>query len=235
VFLGMDITFNNNDGTLTILMREHLKEAIANSGMDASKVVPTPAKKDLFTVDDGSKQLDRRQGKYFHSILAKLLYVSKRACTDAQLAIAFLCTRVSCSTEQDWKKLIRLLQYFIGTLDMPLILGADSLAESKLWVDTAYAVHDDMKSHIGGATYLGCGAIMCKSMKQKLRTKSSTEAEVVGSSDYLSNAIWARMFLAEQGYELTKIIFYQDNQSAIRLEKNGRASCGQKSRHIDIR
>ena len=36
---------------------------------------------------------------------------------------------------------------------MPLILGADSLAESKLWVDAAYAVHDDMKSHTGGATF----------------------------------------------------------------------------------
>ena len=199
MFLGMDITFNNNDGTLTILMREHLKEAIANSGMDASKVVPTPAKKDLFTVDDGSKQLDRRQGKYFHSILAKLLYISKRARTDAQLAIAFLCTRVSCSTKQDWEKLIRLLRYFNGTLDMPLILGADSLTESKSWVDAAYAVHDDMKSHTGGATSLGRGAIMCKSTKQKLNTKSSTEAEVVGSSNYLPNTVWAKMFLAEQG------------------------------------
>jgi hypothetical protein len=75
---------------------------------------------------------------------------------------------------------------------------------------------------------------MCKSTKQKLNTKRSTEAEAVGSSDYLPNTIWARMFLAEQGYELTENIFYQDNQSAIRLEKNGRASCGQKSRHIDI-
>jgi hypothetical protein len=43
------------------------------------------------------------------------------------------------------------------------------------------------------------------------------------------------MFLAEQGYKLTENVFYQDNQSAIRLEKNGRASCGQKSRHINIR
>jgi KUP system potassium uptake protein len=76
---------------------------------------------------------------------------------------------------------------------------------------------------------------MCKSTKQKLNTKSSTEAKVVGSSDYLPNTIWARMFLAEQGYELTENIFYQDNQSAIRLEKNGRASCGQKSQHINIR
>ena len=97
--------------------------------------------------------------------------------------------------------------FFNGTLDMPLILGADSLADSKLWVDAAYAVHDDMKSHTGGATSLGRGAIMCKSTKQKLNTKSSTEAEVVGSSDYLPNTIWARMFLAEQGYELTENIF----------------------------
>ena len=78
-----------------------------------------------------------------------------------------------------------------------------------------------MKSHTGGAASLSCGAIMCKSTKQKLNTKSSTEADVVGSSDYLPNTLWARMFLAEQGYELIENIFYQDNQSAIRLEKNG--------------
>ena len=175
-------------------------------------VAPTPAKKDLFTVDDGSEQLDEQQGEIFHSVVAKLLYVSKRARTDAQLAIAFLCNRVSC-TEQDRKKLIRLLQYFNGTLDMPLILGADSLAKSKSWVDAAYdaayAVHNDMKSHTGGATSLGCGAIMCKSTKQKLNRKSSTEAKVVGSSDYLPNTIWVRMFLAEYGYELTENIFYR--------------------------
>jgi hypothetical protein len=47
----MDITFNNN-GTVTILVTEYLKEAIANSGMDATKVAPTPAKKTLFTVDN---------------------------------------------------------------------------------------------------------------------------------------------------------------------------------------
>jgi hypothetical protein len=64
-------------------------------------VAPTLAKKDLFTADDGPDQLDKQQGENFHSIVAKLLYVSKRARTDTQLAIAFLCTRVSCSTDQD--------------------------------------------------------------------------------------------------------------------------------------
>ena len=82
---------------------------------------------------------------------------------------------------------------------------------------------------------LGRGAVMCKSSKQKLNTKSSTEAELVGASDYLPNTIWAKMFLESQGYILQDNRFLQDNQSAIKLEINGRASCGQKSRHIDIR
>ncbi len=38
-----------------------------------------------------------------------------------------------------------------------------------------------------------------------------------------------------QGYELTENIFYQDNQSTIRFEKNGQKSSGPNTRHIDIR
>ena len=38
-----------------------------------------------------------------------------------------------------------------------------------------------------------------------------------------------------QGFDMDSNIFYQDNQSAMKLEKNGHKSCGEKSRHIDIR
>jgi len=43
------------------------------------------------------------------------------------------------------------------------------------------------------------------------------------------------MFLEAQGHHITNNVFAQDNQSAMKLEMNGRASCGQKSRHINIR
>ena len=76
---------------------------------------------------------------------------------------------------------------------------------------------------------------MSKSSKQKLNTKSSTEAELVGASDYLPHAIWAKKFMEAQGYAMKESRFYQDNQSTIRFEKNGRRSCGPNSRHIDIR
>ena len=38
-----------------------------------------------------------------------------------------------------------------------------------------------------------------------------------------------------QGYPIHDALFHQDNESAIKMEQNGKASCGQRSRHIDIR
>ena len=127
------------------------------------------------------------------------------------------------------------MEYLRGTLHYKNILGADNLKKLRTWVDASYAVHPDMKSHTGGVMLFGTGGFICKSSKQKLNTKSSTEAEVVGASDYVPNTLWTQMFLAEQGYQLEENIFAQDNESAMRLEKNGRMSAGQKSRHIDIR
>ena len=122
-----------------------------------------------------------------------------------------------------------------GTLDLVLILGADDITKMKTWVDASYAVHADMKSHTGGCISFGRGALICKSTKQKLNIKSSTEAELVGASDMLPIHIWLDMFLGAQGYFLEENTFAQDNQSTMKLEMNGRRSCGQQWRHIDIR
>ena len=68
-----------------------------------------------------------------------------------------------------------------------------------------------MKGHTGGLMTLGRGIIQGKASKQKINIKSSTEAEFVGASDYISWTVWGKWFLKEQGYELKRNIFYQDN------------------------
>ena len=138
-------------------------------------------------------------------------------------------------TEDDWKKLKRVLQYLRGTIDLKLTLGADDILKAKSWVDVSYGVHDDCRSHTGGAMSWGWGVLLTKCQKQKLNTKSSTEGEIVGLSDYLPNVIWARMFLEGQGYILSENIVYQDNMSAMKLELNGKQSSGQKTKHMNNR
>jgi hypothetical protein len=46
---------------------------------------------------------------------------------------------------------------------------------------------------------------------------------------------WIRYFLEAQGYHVAENILFQDNQSAILLEKNGKASSGKRTKHINIR
>jgi hypothetical protein len=106
---------------------------------------------------------------------------------------------------------------------------------AKWWVDASYAVHPDMKSHTGGVFSLGKGGIFGTSTRQKINTKSSTEAELVGVAEVLPQILWTRYFLEAQGYMTDDSIIYQDNKSAILLENNGRASSSKRTRHINIR
>ena len=61
------------------------------------------------------------------------------------------------------------------------------------------------------------------------------EAELVGVSDVMPMILWTQYFLEAQGYEVRDAKIYQNNQSAILLEKNGHASSGKRTRHINIR
>lgn len=92
-----------------------------------------------------------------------------------------------------------------------------------------------MKSHTGGVLTLGKGAIYGTSTRQKINTKSSTEAELVGVAEVLPQILWTQYFLEAQGYSCNNAIIYQDNKSAILLEKNGKASSSKRTRHINIR
>jgi hypothetical protein len=73
------------------------------------------------------------------------------------------------------------------------------------------------------------------SCKQKINTRSSTEAELVSFDDILAKMMWTKLFLEAQGYNLKENIVYRDNQSSMKLETNGKASSGKRTRHFNIR
>ena len=92
-----------------------------------------------------------------------------------------------------------------------------------------------MRSHTGGGLTMGRGFPIVISTKQKLNTKSSTESEIVGVDDMMPIVVWSRYFLMSQGYGVTQNLLLHDNQSSILLERNGKASSGKRTRHINIR
>lgn len=125
----------------------------------------------------------------------------------------------------DWKKLKRALSYLKATKNDVRVIGAENLNSLYTWIDAACAVHPNMRSHTGGTMSFGVGTLHSRSSKQKLNTKILTEAEVVGLSKYLPYNLWLVNFLKAQGFMIQDSVIYQDNQSAIKMEQNGRNSC----------
>jgi hypothetical protein len=194
----------------------------------------TPATSDLFYIDPASKPLSADRAKEFHSMVAKLLFFTKRVKVNCLTAVVFLATRVQHPSEQDWSKLDRTLRYIKATRGEGIILTANDGMVPEAHVDASFAVHNDAKSHTGLYITLGKGPIFVRSAKQTLVSKSSTEAELIALSDSVGQIVWTRDFVMYQGYKIGAVIVYQDNKSTIALIEKGKSTAAG-TRHINIR
>jgi len=126
------------------------------------------------------------------------------------------------------------LNYLNATKDKKLTLGARDELFVTLSVDASYGVHTDGKSHTGAVVSLGRGATHVTSVKQRIVTKASTEAELVAASDMVGQGIWTMRLLESIGKPARGLILEQDNLSTVAMIKNGK-STSTRSRHIHIR
>jgi hypothetical protein len=236
-YLGMTLDYSVR-GRVKIYMFEFIDEILvafdkAEPNGAGTKSSAAPA--NLFTVNEDCTKISSEKAVAFHNLVAKTLYTTKRARPDTCTSIAFLTTRVREPDTDDWKKLVHLMRYVRGTRLMPLILSANGSHLLKWWVDASFAVHPNLRGHSGGCLSLGRGFPIVGSTKHKLNTRSSTEAELVGADDFMPAICWTRYFMEAQGYKVLDSILYQDNKSTILLEKNGKASSGKRTKHINIR
>ena len=151
-----------------------------------------------------------------------LLYIAKRTRYDIMLLLSYLCTRVRDPQQEDVNKLRRILEYINKTKDKPLIFRADSSDEFKIYCDAAYNCHHDLKGHSGIIYKLGCNTIGIKSIKQRMVTRSSCEAELVCIEIAVKEGIWIKEMAKRMGVDNNeKIKVYEDNQSAMILIERG--------------
>jgi hypothetical protein len=243
-YLGMTIDYSE-DGMVKFTMYDYLEDILLEAPDDMDGVSVTVASDHLFTVNGGCEKLNPEIADYYHRTVARLLFAAKRARPDLQTAVAFLCTRVASPDNDDYKKLAKVIRYIRDTIHLPLVLGWDETGRLVWSIDASFAVHMDMKSHTGYCLTMGKGAVVSGSTKQKITTRSSTESELVGVDDTITFIEWISLFMKCQVKDYpdsdplkllgTKVLAQQDNTSTIKLARNGSRSCGQRTRHINIR
>jgi len=219
-YLGMHLISDTRNGKVNLSMKTYIENVLQEYPVEKS--VSTPANNNLFSSPAHDKKLDEDDRKKFHSVVAQLLYLAKRTRPEILLAVSFLCTKVREATESDKTKLERVLKYLKGTKDFQLELKSTHL-KVRGFIDASFGCHADGKSHTGLVVTVGDTVVLCQSSKQKLVTRDSTEAELVGLSDKMNEVIKSWEFMVNQGYDdLPPPTMYQDNQSTIELVLNGK-------------
>ena len=146
-YLGMQFDFSTA-GEVAVTMDGYINDIIAEYDVKGS--VASPATNSLFEVASDSPLLDSEGKDRFHSRVAKLLYLAKRVRPDLLTAIAFLSTRVQSPTEDDEKKLWRVLNFLNSSKDKQLLLKPDQGICVSAYVDASHAVHTERRSHWSG-------------------------------------------------------------------------------------
>jgi len=231
VYLGMNFIFSEDQVELNMIrmIDEIVEKYLPDGGISSS-----PASNNLFNIDESSPQLDTETKNVFHTITAKLLYLSKRARPDILTAIAYLTTRVQSPNVSDNHKLFKVIKYLNGSKNIVMKLSFDTGIFVQASIDASHGVHHDFKGHTGCTISIGGGTVFASSSKQKLNSKSSFESELIGLSDRLPQVIWTRYWLQSQGYKVNPAKVYQDNMSTIAVIKKGK-STSMNSRHVNIR
>ena len=82
---------------------------------------------------------------------------------------------------------------------------------------------------------LGTGAVISRSMKERINRKSSSDNETIAANDFMGLVLNTLYFMETQGYNVTQNIMFQDNQSNMRLMLNGKRSSNKRTKHMNVK
>ena len=173
----MKITYHFDEGNFDIDMSPYLQQTIEEFGEEMVEA-STPARADLFFVDESKPLVDEKRRRLFYRLACRLICCTCRGRKDIQPAISFLSKRYLVCNEHDYGKLRRVVHYVHSTKDLKAVIGIKDISTLITFVDASYAVHMNMRSHTGAAMTFGIGVFSSDSKMQKLNTKSSTDAEM---------------------------------------------------------
>jgi hypothetical protein len=242
-YLGMTFDFSII-GQVTITMLGYETDLISDwFGIHFDdKIVPArdkfasdPASMSIFEKGDSPLLCDKNSAIY-HSYVMRVAFLAKRVKPELNVAISYLSTQVTQSSENDLRKLDKAIRYVRDHLGTGITLTAAGKNKNVVvtaHIDASFGCHDDAKSHTGVCITLGQGPVYVRSVKQRIVTKSSTEAELVALSDEAGLIFHVEDFLTAQGYTCD-IIIGQDNQSTIQMISTTTKE-NMRTKHIKVR
>jgi hypothetical protein len=192
---------------------------------------------DLFEAEGhtDAASLNGDQRREFLSVVMTLMYLARLTRPDVLLATTYLASRTHKADARDVSDVRRVIRYLEKTRKRGIVINCTSL-QLYLKCDASYGTHSPGANCYGHTGYLvGFGSDMsylhARSGKQKVGSTSSTDAEIIALVDAVKMCVWLREILREcKLVQLSPIVAYEDNMSAIHLTAAGSAM--KRSKHL---
>ena len=217
--------------TITKSQHDYLFEVVEASGV--SKEQKLPCRCDLLTSNPDSPPLPPHGVSNFRSTLQRVAY-AREGRPDFDFVVSYLQSKQSNPTEQDWSDLGHLLGYIKRVPEIVVHLDPTDLQLGG-YVDAAYNITTDARSHYGYVITLGNSLISSKGGRIKTVVRSSTEAEISAVNEIVSELLWCRDILEELGYPQQPIAIKEDNQSCITMLQQEPRNFQSKSKYVRVK
>ena len=235
-YLGMNISMKGPK-RITISQPGYIKEIIDE--YKPKKTYPTPCDENIFKRPVSELEGESVDMTEYLSKLMKLMFLATRTRPDILLTLSALSTKARSPNVHDMKRLDRVIGYLAGTKELGLNMNGNKSAKIHAYFDASWACHSDLKGHTGIIITMGFNGfpLICKSKKQKVVSRSSTEAELIAMFEGLDYILYIRRLAEWMGYNYDNepITIYQDNTSAMTLAYMGKTSSGSTSKFMDLK
>ena len=256
-YLGMTVTRDQKNRVLRLGQWAYLEKILRNHKMTDCKAAPTPMKTQHLEVSPPDYEPTTEFRLQYQSAVGSLMYAMLGTRPDLAYAVSVVSRYASRPNNSHWQAFKRIFQYIKGTLDLELTFKGP-LKPLAGYTDADWAGDLDTRRSTSGFLFnLGSGAISWSSKRQPTVALSSCEAEYMGQTQAIKEAVWLKSLLDQlnpedsidsptrddsqttplpltdtSAYALKATIIYCDNQGAVALAKNPESHA--RSKHIDI-
>ena len=233
-FLSMNIVYDKLNGVLTIDQDAYMTKFLDSIGEKHDiELQQYPSIDNIMfdqVVEEDSRVLDKEKSSLYRTYLMVLMYCALRVRADIQFVIVFLASYMQKPTVNAWESLMKVIGYLLHNPTMKIIYtrnengeyGSGNTAIIESYIDASWCLDKNARGQSGLVLKIDGNTILQRSCKQKIVTKSSTEAEIVAVDDYLPYSLWVLALSEELNLKLKRpIIIYQDNQSGVRIMEKG--------------
>lgn len=228
-YLGFQIE-RTQDHKIFLHQESYINKILTKFNMQNSKPENSP-----ISLTSGSEDLAPVSSDVpYREAIGSLMY----AAVGTRLDIAFATGKASRAVEnplvKDWQGVKRILRYLVDKQDYGLCYSQANDDGLVAYCDADFAGDEaTSRSTTGFVVLFGGAPIQWRSIRQKMVTTSSTEAEFVSLCTTIKEVICIRKLANElKLIENAPTKVYCDNESAIRLAKDDK--CSQRTKHMRV-